>query len=197
MSITRPWARQVKGTGVQRQGNPRSGTTVDPDTVNTALWRARRGDPPIPINAPERRAVIATLTADGWTAAQIATALGMAQRNVVRHRSIVRGAEEVPRANPANTTAKPPGPWVTDPARACAPHPDIDPEWFFPKRDASHPDVVQALAICRTCPMSVLRRCREYALAEPSVHGIWGGTTARMRRQLRRNIHHRLHEDVA
>ena len=42
--------------------------------------------PPI-LNVPERRAIVATLTEQGWTARAIATALGLAQRNVVRHRS--------------------------------------------------------------------------------------------------------------
>ena len=80
---------QVRGTGIQGHG-PRGKAGADPENIATALHRARRGDPPPLINVPERRAVIATLTAEGWSAGRIAVALGLAQRNVVRHRTALR-----------------------------------------------------------------------------------------------------------
>jgi WhiB family redox-sensing transcriptional regulator len=40
-----------------------------------------------------------------------------------------------------------------------------------------------AVAICRRCP--VMAPCRAYALADPAVLGVWGGTTGRDRKHLR------------
>lgn len=77
---------QVHGTG--RHGY--SLTAYDPDNVAIALTRIRTGGPPPVISVPERRAVVAALTRAGWGAARIATALGLAQRSVVRHRAAVR-----------------------------------------------------------------------------------------------------------
>jgi WhiB family transcriptional regulator, redox-sensing transcriptional regulator len=58
-----------------------------------------------------------------------------------------------------------------------------DPELFF------HPDAERgaartrrdaaALRVCAACP--VLRRCREHALAQPEVDGVWGGLTEEQR----------------
>lgn len=59
----------------------------------------------------------------------------------------------------------------------------VDPELFHP-----HPgrkDVAaSAKAICAACP--VRTPCLAYALADPSVGGIWGGTTERERARRRR-----------
>ena len=58
----------------------------------------------------------------------------------------------------------------------------VNPEIFFP-----HPkDVVgirNAKKICSECKFSI--ECLEYALWEPSLEGIWGGTTPRQRESLR------------
>ena len=41
----------------------------------------------------------------------------------------------------------------------------------------------EAKAICSKCPYKF--RCLEYAVNDPSLHGIWGGTTERQRRTIR------------
>lgn len=85
--VHRRWkTKQVPGTG--RHGYAFNG--YDPVNVTTALQRARRGDPPALISVPERRAVVAALTAEHWSANRIAAALGLAQRSVLRHRAAVR-----------------------------------------------------------------------------------------------------------
>jgi hypothetical protein len=43
----------------------------------------------------------------------------------------------------------------------------------------------EAKAICATCPYKM--QCLEYALKDPSLQGIWGGTTERTRRTIRQN----------
>lgn len=66
-------------------------------------------------------------------------------------------------------------------ARAACLH--ADPELFFPERRDRHAPRA-AKAVCGGCP--VLRECRDYALADETLVGIWGGTTERERRALRR-----------
>lgn len=66
--------------------------------------------------------------------------------------------------------------WMDD--GACR---DVDPELFFPARAV---DTEPAKRVCRGCP--VREACLEYAVAERVVFGIWGGTTERQRRRLRR-----------
>jgi WhiB family redox-sensing transcriptional regulator len=51
---------------------------------------------------------------------------------------------------------------------------------FFPGRGQ---DVRPAKALCARCP--VRADCLEYALADTGLQGIWGGTSARERRQIR------------
>jgi WhiB family redox-sensing transcriptional regulator len=57
--------------------------------------------------------------------------------------------------------------------------------------DVFFPDVGQwtkvraAKAICARCDIAAT--CRQDALDDPSLEGIWGGTTAREREQLRRD----------
>ena len=55
-----------------------------------------------------------------------------------------------------------------------------DPNMFFPERGDS---CAEAVAICRSCP--VREDCREYAIADPWLHGIWGGTSQEGRRAIR------------
>lgn len=52
---------------------------------------------------------------------------------------------------------------------------------FFPERGDS---VTAAKAICAAC--TVRDTCREYALDHGIKHGIWGGTSERDRRRIRR-----------
>jgi WhiB family redox-sensing transcriptional regulator len=56
-----------------------------------------------------------------------------------------------------------------------------DPNMFFPERGES---VKEAKAVCARCP--VRAECLEYALENHEVVGIWGGLSARERRQLSR-----------
>lgn len=71
-----------------------------------------------------------------------------------------------------------------------------DPEVFFPNTTGpkradgrDHPEVEAAKAICATC--KVLDECREFALADPGISGVWGGLwqdelRAERRRRMRR-----------
>jgi WhiB family redox-sensing transcriptional regulator len=52
---------------------------------------------------------------------------------------------------------------------------------FFPD---SHDDSRNVIGICTKC--TVRTQCLNYALEDPSLTGIWGGTSARRRRRLRR-----------
>lgn len=52
---------------------------------------------------------------------------------------------------------------------------------FFPSR-MGEPGVAQALEVCHSCPVRI--RCLRYALNNNIQHGIWGGYTARGRREL-------------
>lgn len=74
---------------------------------------------------------------------------------------------------PYLATTLPPGPWASDRARHCAPG-RVDPDVFFPDRN-SHLAVIPALKACQHCP--VRRPCADYALANPGLHGVWGGLT--------------------
>jgi len=77
-----------------------------------------------------------------------------------------------------------PGDWAAHPDRACA---HVDPELFFPVSEVAgryDPAIQIAKALCRTCP--VITPCREYALATPTLQGIWGATTDKERRKIRR-----------
>ena len=52
---------------------------------------------------------------------------------------------------------------------------------FFPD---SHEDSRYVIAICVSCPVKT--ECLNYALEDPSLKGVWGGTSARQRSRLRR-----------
>lgn len=57
----------------------------------------------------------------------------------------------------------------------------LDPELFFPQRGES---TAEAKAICAVCPVRV--QCLEYALLNDERQGIYGETTGRDRRRIRR-----------
>ena len=57
----------------------------------------------------------------------------------------------------------------------------VDSAVFFPERGAS---VLPALAICGNCAVSP--ECLSYAMERSHLVGIWGGTSERQRRLLRR-----------
>jgi WhiB family redox-sensing transcriptional regulator len=56
-----------------------------------------------------------------------------------------------------------------------------DPEAFFPEKGGS---IREAKRICRSC--LVRAECLEYALANSERFGIWGGTSERDRRKIKR-----------
>jgi WhiB family redox-sensing transcriptional regulator len=66
--------------------------------------------------------------------------------------------------------------WAADAACATA-----DSRWFYPGRGE---DIAPALMYCAACP--VAGDCLEYALAHGEIFGIWGGTSERERRRIRR-----------
>ena len=59
----------------------------------------------------------------------------------------------------------------------------IDTEAFFPERGG---DVKLAKSMCATC--DVATECLDYALRTSQTFGIWGGTSERERRSMRRQI---------
>jgi WhiB family redox-sensing transcriptional regulator len=58
---------------------------------------------------------------------------------------------------------------------------EVDPEIFFPERGGSSK---AARAVCSQC--DVRSQCLEYALNNKEQFGIWGGTSERERRRLRK-----------
>ena len=58
---------------------------------------------------------------------------------------------------------------------------EVDPEIFFPERGGSSR---AARAVCNDCAVRI--ECLKYALANREQFGIWGGTSERERRRLRR-----------
>ncbi len=58
---------------------------------------------------------------------------------------------------------------------------EVDPEIFFPERGGSSK---AARAVCDKCEVRL--QCLEYALNNKEQFGIWGGTSERERRKLRR-----------
>lgn len=63
-------------------------------------------------------------------------------------------------------------------AAACK---DMDSEVFFPGRGM---DLQPAKQVCKRCPIKEL--CLEYALRNEEKFGVWGGTSERERRAMRR-----------
>jgi WhiB family transcriptional regulator, redox-sensing transcriptional regulator len=64
---------------------------------------------------------------------------------------------------------------------ACSGYPDA---LFFPIGDVAESEVQMALEICAGC--RVIEECLDYALESNQRSGIWGGTTEKERRALRR-----------
>ena len=58
---------------------------------------------------------------------------------------------------------------------------EVDPEIFFPERGGSSK---AARTVCNRC--SVRAQCLEYALNNKEQFGIWGGTSERERRRIRK-----------
>lgn len=69
---------------------------------------------------------------------------------------------------------------------------EVDPEIFFPERGGSSK---AARAVCGEC--TVRQECLLYALANREQFGIWGGTSERERRRLRRLAPSRSNVSVA
>ena len=63
---------------------------------------------------------------------------------------------------------------------------EADPELFFhhdtERGTGRHHREAAALRVCDEC--QVLRRCRQYALAQRESNGVWGGLTEEQRRHL-------------
>lgn len=64
---------------------------------------------------------------------------------------------------------------------ACAGYPN---GLFFPASEADEPLIDKAKAICFVCP--VVEECLHYAFQTNQKAGIWGGTSERERKSLRR-----------
>jgi WhiB family redox-sensing transcriptional regulator len=62
---------------------------------------------------------------------------------------------------------------------------NADPAFFFPERSDQF-RVSVAKRICEHCP--VVEHCLDFALADGSLVGVWGATTADERRQLRDDV---------
>lgn len=59
----------------------------------------------------------------------------------------------------------------------------VNPDLFFPTRgESSDP----AKAVCARCPVDV--ECLQQALVDREVHGVWGGTSEKERREIRRRV---------
>ena len=70
---------------------------------------------------------------------------------------------------------------------ACAGHPEPDlfhPDNESPARAEARALIAEVVAICSDCPVRDL--CLAYALSDPSVTGLWAGTTTAEREGLRR-----------
>jgi WhiB family redox-sensing transcriptional regulator len=59
----------------------------------------------------------------------------------------------------------------------------VDPEIFFPEDNTNRSLFLEAKSICDSCPNS--EPCLAYAVSNPSIVGIWAGTTKRMRDRIR------------
>ena len=73
------------------------------------------------------------------------------------------------------TLAKPTLDWFDD--GLCA---QTDPEVFFPEKGGSTRDAKQ---VCMACPIQP--ECREYALKNEELFGVWGGLSPIERRRIR------------
>lgn len=64
---------------------------------------------------------------------------------------------------------------------ACAGYPN---DLFFPATETSEASVERAVAVCSICAVS--EECLQYAFETNQRAGIWGGTTEKERKSLRR-----------
>ncbi|MDQ6726502.1 MAG: WhiB family transcriptional regulator [Actinomycetota bacterium] len=69
--------------------------------------------------------------------------------------------------------------WMAD--SACLEHPEVQ---FIPSNTRTEERSVEARAICAGCLCRA--ECAAYALADPDLLGIWGGTTTAGRRVMRK-----------
>ena len=60
---------------------------------------------------------------------------------------------------------------------------EIGSEIFFPERHEANMAQI-AKRICNKC--DIKQKCLEYALKDPDLKGVWGGTTSKDRKYLRR-----------
>jgi WhiB family redox-sensing transcriptional regulator len=61
-----------------------------------------------------------------------------------------------------------------------------DPEYWFPIEASGYtPAHKRAVTICRSCPVQAA--CLNWAMENNEYYGIWGGTSARQRADLRRD----------
>ena len=60
----------------------------------------------------------------------------------------------------------------------------VDPDLFFPEDYTNRVTVLEAKAVCQSCPLTT--ECLQYAMSDSSLDGIWGGTTPQDRKNLRR-----------
>ena len=60
----------------------------------------------------------------------------------------------------------------------------VDPEIFFPEDYDDYRITGKAKSICSSCPLTA--DCLAYAVKDSSLDGIWGGTTPRERKNMRR-----------
>jgi WhiB family redox-sensing transcriptional regulator len=74
-----------------------------------------------------------------------------------------------------------PAAWQPMPWRDAAACRGLDPAMFVTERGA---DAETAKAVCVTCPVKA--ECLAYALTSPTILGVWGGTSGRERRTMRR-----------
>ena len=75
-------------------------------------------------------------------------------------------------------TLEPPQPWMAN--SIC---PSTDPELFFPPKGRGD-RARWAKWVCQQCPP--VNDCKTYALEHPELDGVWGGTTERERRKIRK-----------
>jgi len=75
---------------------------------------------------------------------------------------------------------------VREPWRHQAACKDQDPEYWFPvDAPGRTPAHRRAISICQSCPVQA--KCLTWALDNHEFYGIWGGTTARQRADMRRD----------
>lgn len=72
--------------------------------------------------------------------------------------------------------------WPAPQFNGTQPCASTDPEIFFP-HPSDKDGIAAAKAICNSCEF--IDACLIYAVAEPSIQGIWGATTQRQRESMR------------